>query len=42
LAERKSKYEENKTKISVYEQLKELTNIKREKDKDLYYQSIIK
>ena len=42
MAERKSKYEENKTKISVYEQLKELTNIKREKDKDLYYQSIIK
>ena len=32
LAERKSKYEENKTKISVYEQLKELTNLKREKE----------
>ena len=32
LAERKSKYEENKTKISVYEQLKELINLKREKE----------
>mgnify|MGYP004524610643 FL=1 len=32
LAERKSKYEENKTKISVYEQLKELTDLKREKE----------
>ena len=42
MAERKNKYEESKTRISVYEQLKEITNIKREKDKDLYYQSIIK
>ena len=42
LVERKNKYEESKIRISVYEQLKELTNIKREKDKDLYYQSIIK
>ena len=32
LAERKSKYEESKTKISVYEQLKELTNLKNEKE----------
>ena len=32
LAERKIKYEESKTKISVYEQLKELTNLKREKE----------
>ena len=32
LAERKSKYEESKTKISVYEQLKELTDLKREKE----------
>ena len=32
LTERKSKYEESKTKISVYEQLKELTNIKKEKE----------
>ena len=32
LAERKSKYEENETKISVYEQLKELTDLKREKE----------
>ena len=32
LAERKNKYEENKTKISVYEQLKELTDLKREKE----------
>ena len=29
LAERKSKYEESKTKISVYEQLKELTDLKK-------------
>ena len=32
LAERKNKYEESKTRISVYEQLKELTNLKREKE----------
>ena len=32
LTERKSKYEESKTKISVYEQLKELTDLKREKE----------
>ena len=32
LAERKSKYEESKTKISVYEQLKELTDLRREKE----------
>ena len=32
LAERKSKYEESKTKISVYEQLKELTDLKKEKE----------
>ena len=32
LAERKSKYEENETKISVYGQLKELTDLKREKE----------
>ena len=32
LAERKSKYEESKTRISVYEQLKELTDLKREKE----------
>ena len=32
LAERKNKYEESKTKISVYEQLKELTDLKREKE----------
>ena len=32
LAERKSKYEESKTKISVYEQLKELTNLKKENE----------
>ena len=29
LAERKSRYEESKTKISVYEQLKELTGLER-------------
>ena len=32
LAERKNKYEENKTKVHVYEQLKELTDLKREKE----------
>ena len=32
LAERKNKYEESKTKVHVYEQLKELTNLKREKE----------
>ena len=32
LAERKIKYEESKTKISVYEQLKELTDLRREKE----------
>ena len=32
LAERKSKYEESKTKISVYQQLKELANLKNEKE----------
>ena len=32
LAERKSKYEESKTRISVYEQLKKLTNLKNEKE----------
>ena len=32
LAERKNKYEESKTKVSVYEQLKELTDLKREKE----------
>ena len=32
LTERKSKYEESKTKISVYEQLKELTDLRREKE----------
>ena len=32
LAERKNKYEESKTKISVYEQLKELTDLKKEKE----------
>ena len=32
LAERKNKYEESKTKISIYEQLKELTDLKREKE----------
>ena len=33
LAERKNKYEESKTKVSVYEQLKELTDLKREKER---------
>ena len=32
LAERKNKYEESKIKINVYEQLKELTDLKREKE----------
>ena len=32
MAERKNKYEESKTKISVYEQLKELTDLKKEKE----------
>ena len=32
LAERKSKYEESKTKISIYEQLKELTDLKKGKE----------
>ena len=32
LTVRKSKYEESKTKISVYEQLKELTDLRREKE----------
>ena len=32
LAERKNKYEESKTKVRVYEQLKELTDLKREKE----------
>ena len=32
LAERKNKYEESKTKISVYEQLKKLTDLKKEKE----------
>ena len=32
LAERKIKYEESKTKISVYKQLKELTGLKKEKE----------
>ena len=32
LVERKNKYEESKTKISVYEQLKELTDLKKEKE----------
>ena len=32
LAERKSKYEESKTKVNVFEQLKELTDLKREKE----------
>ena len=32
LAERKNKYEESKTRISVYEQLKKLTDLKREKE----------
>ena len=32
LTERKSKYEESRTKISVYEQLKELTDLKKEKE----------
>ena len=31
LAERKNKYEESKIRISVYEQLKELTDLKKEK-----------
>ncbi len=32
LAERKNKYEESKTKVRVYEQLHELTDLKREKE----------
>ena len=32
LAERKNKYEESKTRISVYEQLKKLTDLKRAKE----------
>ena len=32
LAERKNKYEESKTKVHVYEQLHELTDLKREKE----------
>ena len=32
LAERKNKYEESKIKVNVYEQLKELTDLKREKE----------
>ena len=32
LVERKNKYEESKTRISVYEQLKELTDLKKEKE----------
>ncbi len=32
LAERKNKYEENKTKVHVYEQLHDLTDLKREKE----------
>lgn len=32
LAERKNKYEESKTKVHVYEQLKKLTDLKREKE----------
>ena len=32
LAERKSKYEESKTKVNVFELLKELTDLKREKE----------
>ena len=32
LAERKNKYEESKTKVHVYEQLKELTDLKSEKE----------
>ncbi len=32
LAERKNKYEESKTRISVYEQLKELTDLKKGKE----------
>lgn len=32
LAERKNKYKESKTRISVYEQLKELTDLKKEKE----------
>ena len=32
LVERKNKYEESKTKVHVYEQLKELTDLKREKE----------
>ena len=32
LAERKNKYEESKIKVHVYEQLKELTDLKREKE----------
>ena len=32
LAERKSKYEEGKTKVNVFERLKELTDLKKEKE----------
>ncbi len=32
MAERKNKYEESKTRISVYEQLKKLTYLKKEKE----------
>ena len=32
LVERKNKYEESKIRISVYEQLKELTDLKKEKE----------
>ena len=32
LAERKNKYEESKIKVNIYEQLKELTDLKREKE----------
>ena len=31
LAERKQKYEENKTRVSVYEQIRELTELKQRK-----------
>ena len=39
LAERKNKYEESKTRISVYEQLKELTDLKKEKELITIYES---
>ena len=32
LSERKEKYEENKIKLNAYEQLKELTDLKKEKE----------